>query len=172
MLPNQLTDKLSPLIILCKSYNCSASQIFHLLWNPKVHYHVYKGPLFVSFQGQIKSFHPSHSIFNVYFNIILPSVPVWFKMSYHCDWSVCMQHSHVHHTSFFIFLLMLLLSTDSETPHYTSTSLSTTSCVLDTNILLSSLLSNALSSFIWETKLHHTQQQMKLCFYWGTPLRI
>jgi hypothetical protein len=58
-----------------RSFSCSGSQeIFRLLWNLKVHYHVYKNPSLVPILSQIHPVYifPSY-LSNIHFSIIFPS---------------------------------------------------------------------------------------------------
>ena len=168
MLPNQLSDKLSALsrvlakvviVQLARFFICYETQRFITMF-------IRAHSLSLS-RAKLNHSTP-HILLNIYFNIILPSVPLCSKLSHHCrfcDWSVCMQQSLVHHTSFFKFLVILNVEYK-----FWNSSLHIFFFVL--YILhfrqknsLSSLLSNTVSSCIWETKRYHTQQQMKLPYF-------
>jgi hypothetical protein len=62
----------------CKAntYSSSASKIPHILWNPKVHYHVHKSLALVFILSWIDPIHTLPTkLFELQFNIILPSIP-------------------------------------------------------------------------------------------------
>jgi hypothetical protein len=52
-----------------------SQEVFRLLWEPKVHYRVYKIPILVSILSQLKPKHTSYTIPKVIFNIILSYKP-------------------------------------------------------------------------------------------------
>jgi len=65
-----------------RSYPFSASQIPHILWNPKFHYVIYKSTSNVPTLSQINPVYgPSRNILIIHLNTIVPSTPmssIWF----------------------------------------------------------------------------------------------
>ena len=75
-----LTDSLLEQSPSWKTNTSSAIQEIPLiLWNSEVHYHTHNSQPPVPVMSQINSIHPPSHFLKIYFNIILPSTPRYFK---------------------------------------------------------------------------------------------
>ena len=93
----------------------ASQEISHILWNPKVHYRIYKCPPPVPFLSQINPDHPTPPHFlKITLTIILPSMPrsyKWFFPSgfptstlYTPFLSTMCYMAHPSHSSWFYYL--------------------------------------------------------------------
>jgi hypothetical protein len=136
----------------------TSQEITSIVWNPKVHYCVHKGPPVVPILGQL---HPVHNLPpyfpNIYSNVIFPSMPTSSEWSLTFTFSEQILHKFLISpmratwAAYFVLIHLITLITFSEAFKLWSSSLCSLlqppaiSSLLGPNIHLSTLFPNTLS---------------------------